>query len=153
MTLKFQTQLTISVIFILLATDARPSDSGSDFVSLNPADLQFKPVPGSPGASYVALLGDPDTSGTYVMRYRIPAGQLVPPHSHDQDRHITVISGTWAFGTGASHDCEDTVPMEPGSYIFHPKDAVHFDGSCTAEPIEVQVIGTGPVKTTWLQVE
>jgi hypothetical protein len=109
--------------------------------------ITFQPAPGLPGASYAVLFGDPSAPGTYVMRYRIPAGQLVPPHFHDQDRHITVIAGPWAFGTGTSQRCEDTVPMPAGSYVFHPSGAAHFDGSCTDAAIEVQVIGEGPVGT------
>ncbi len=121
----------------------------TEFLGLSPADLSFEAVPELPGASFARLLGDPEKPGLYVMRYRIPAGQLVPPHHHNEDRHITVISGSWAFGTGHSHRCEDTRPMPPGSYVFHPKGAVHFDGSCSSEPIEVQVIGVGPVNTVW----
>ena len=129
---------------------AQDPDGNPGFVNLAPADLEFKPIPGMRGASLANPVGDPAGHGPYVMRYRIPAGELVPPHYHDQDRHITVIAGTWAFGTGESNDCKDTVPMPPGSYVFHPKGAVHFDGSCTELPIEVQVIGVGPVKTTWM---
>ena len=40
--------------------------------------------------------------------------------------------------------------MDPGAYVFHPKGAVHFDGSCVDETVEVQIIGRGPVNTTWV---
>ena len=123
------------------------------FVSFAPDDVRFEAVEVLPGASQAFLVGDPSREGPYVMRYRIPAGQLVPPHHHDRDRHITVISGVWAFGTGDSMSCEDTRPMPPGSYVFHPRGAVHFDGSCTDQPIEVQVIGTGPVNTIFADRE
>ena len=73
---------------------------------------------------------------------------LIPPHKHNQDRHVTVISGTWAFGKGTSGQCGDALPMAPGSYVFHPRNAMHYDGSCTEQPVEVQVIGYGPVDTT-----
>ena len=132
---------------------AQSPDASAGFVNLAPDDLVFEPDPGIPGASHVTLLGDPAQEGFYVIRYRIPAGVLVPPHYHDQDRHITVMAGIWAFGTGDSYTCEDTVPMPPGSYVFHPKGAVHFDGSCTDDPIEVQIVGMGPVKTVWLSEE
>ncbi|MEH6609929.1 MAG: cupin domain-containing protein [Halioglobus sp.] len=141
--------LGIACSFTHIALAQNP-DKHTGFVNLEPADLEFEMIPGITGASQATLLGDPAKKGVYVMRYRIPAGQLVPPHHHDQDRHITVIAGTWAFGTGDSNECENTVPMPPGSYVFHPKDAVHFDGSCTSVPIEVQVIGVGPVQTIWL---
>ena len=129
------------------AAQTNESSPAPGFVNLAPEELIFQPAPGLPGASYAVLFGDPSEPGTYVMRYRIPAGQLVPPHFHDQDRHITVIAGPWAFGTGTSQGCEATVPMPAGSYVFHPSGAAHFDGSCTDAPIEVQVIGEGPVGT------
>jgi quercetin dioxygenase-like cupin family protein len=146
------TKSLAAVVFAaaVFATVALQADEVPGFVNLAPDELEFRPMPGNPGASFATLKGDPSEAGPYVMRYRVPAGQLVPPHYHDQDRHITVMAGTWAFGTGESYDCDDTVPMPPGSYVFHPRGAVHFDGSCTDEPIEVQIIGMGPVETFWL---
>ena len=97
------------------------------------------------------LSGDPDEAGIYVFRLKIPPGLTFPPHHHDQDRYVTVISGVWAFGTGYSGKCEDTIPLTAGAYVVHPKGAVHFDGACGEEAVEVQIIGRGPVKTTWVE--
>lgn len=144
---------TIGCAGIVLTAAAQQAGESSEFVNLAPDEIVFESMPGNAGASFATLFGDPSKEGTYVMRYRVPAGQLVAPHYHDQDRHITVMSGEWAFGTGDSHDCADTVPMPAGSYIFHPKGATHFDGSCTDEPIEVQIIGQGPVDTIWVNDE
>jgi hypothetical protein len=36
---------------------------------------------------------------------------------------------------------------------MHPKGAVHYDGSCNGEPVIVQIIGMGPVNTTWLETD
>jgi len=85
----------------------------------------------------------------FASRY-LP-GRTFPPHHHDQDRYITVISGVWAFGKGYSGECEDTVPLTTGAYVMHPKGAVHFDGACGEDVVEVQIIGRGPVKTTWIE--
>ena len=117
------------------------------FIHLQPAEVQFASNPDNPSVSSAALSGDPATEGIYVIRLRVGAGVTFPPHYHDQDRHITVISGTWAFGTGDSGKCEDTLPLMAGSYVMHPKGAVHFDGSCGTEPVELQIIGLGPVNT------
>ncbi len=117
-----------------------------DFQSHQASDMEFVAMPSIPGASYALLFGHPNEQGPYVMRYRVPANTLMAAHYHDQDRHVTVISGTWAFGKGKSGACADTEAMAPGSYVFHPAGQAHFDGSCTDEPIEVQVIGEGPVK-------
>ena len=129
------------------ATTALADDAATAFIDVQANEVSYEPDPDYPELGYAALSGDPAKAGVYVIRLRIPPGLTFPPHYHDQDRHITVISGVWAFGKGRSGSCEDTVPMPAGSYVMHPKGAIHFDGACGNEPVEVQIIGTGPVKT------
>lgn len=114
-------------------------------------DVPYESDPDIPGLGYAVLSGDPDEEGTYVIRLKIPPGLTFLPHHHNQDRHVTVISGIWAFGTGHSGKCEDTIPLASGAYVLHPKGAVHFDGACGEAPVEVQITGLGPVKTTWVE--
>ena len=128
---------------------AQSEEAVAEFVYLQPADVTFEQDPATPGLAYAELSGSPEEEGVYVIRLRIsPGTKLFRPHFHDQDRFITVISGTWAFGRGDSGKCEDTIPLTAGSYVMHPKGAVHFDGSCGNDTVEVQIIGRGPVKTT-----
>lgn len=129
---------------------ARSDESISGFVHLEAADVPYEPSAEIPELGVAVLSGDPDEPGIYVLRLRIPPGLTFPPHYHDQDRYVTVISGVWAFGKGGSGRCEDTVPLQAGAYVMHPKGAVHFDGSCGVAPVEVQIIGQGPVQTTWI---
>lgn len=143
--------LLFSLIAASFTTTAQSDEAITGFVHFQAADVPYEPDPEIPELGYVVLSGDPDEAGTYVIRLKIPPGlALFPAHSHDQDRFITVISGTWAFGRGDSGKCEDTVPLTAGAYVMHPKGAVHFDGSCGQETVEVQIIGQGPVKTTWI---
>jgi len=127
---------------------AQDGDSIADFVHFRSGDIPYEADPDIPGLGYAILSGDPAKDGVYVLRLKIPPGHTFPPHYHDQDRHVTVIAGVWAFGTGHSGKCEDTTPLEAGAYVMHPKGAVHFDGSCGEETVEVQIIGKGPAKTT-----
>jgi len=122
----------------------------SGFINLQAIDVPFEAFPDVEGLRFAVLSGDPKSAGMYVIRLRISPGLTFPPHYHDQDRHVTVISGVWAFGTGYSGKCEDTVPLTAGAYVMHPKGAAHFDGACGEEPVEVQIIGLGPVTTTWV---
>jgi hypothetical protein len=39
------------------------------------------------------------------------------------------------------------IPMKAGSYVFHPANGHHFDGTKNEEAM-VQIIGMGPVTTT-----
>ena len=134
------------------AVTAHSHDTSSGFVHFQAIDIPYQAVPEIPGLDYAVLSGDPDKEGVYVIRLKISPGLTFPPHHHDQDRHVTVISGVWAFGTGLSGKCEDTTPLTAGAYVLHPKGAVHFDGACGEEPVEVQIIGLGPVKTMWIEL-
>ena len=142
--------LLCSLIFSSSANTTPTDESIFGFVHFEAADIPYEAVPDIPELGHVVLSGDPGEAGIYVVRLKIPPGRTFPPHHHDQDRYITVISGVWAFGKGYSGKCEDTIPLTVGAYVMHPKGAVHFDGSCGEEIVEVQIIGRGPVKTTWI---
>ncbi len=142
--------LLCSLVFSSSANTTPTDELISGFVHFEAADIPYEAVPDIPELGYVVLSGDPEEAGIYVVRLKIPPGRTFPPHHHDQDRYITVISGVWAFGKGYSGKCEDTIPLTAGAYVMHPKGAVHFDGSCGEEIVEVQIIGRGPVKTTWI---
>ncbi len=126
--------------------------TGADFIWLQKDDVELVPRPGGFNARHNIIVGDPSEEGIYVMRIEFGANATSPPHFHDQDRFITVISGEWGFGRGASGDCAKTIPMTEGAFIMHPKGAVHYDGSCNGEPVVVQIIGMGPVTTTRVEV-
>jgi quercetin dioxygenase-like cupin family protein len=95
----------------------------------------------------IALQGDPNAAGFYIIRIRFPAGSSSRPHSHDQDRFITVIQGTWYAGRSAKYDMNDTVAIKAGGFMKHPAGAVHFDGA-KDDAVIVEIRGMGPVKTT-----
>jgi quercetin dioxygenase-like cupin family protein len=143
--------LLCSLIMASSANSAPNHESSSGFVHLQAVDVPYEASPDKPGLRYAVLSGNPSEAGIYVLRLKIPPGLIFPPHHHDQDRHVTVISGVWAFGTGYSGKCEDAIPLTAGAYVMHPKGAVHFDGACGEESVEVQIIGRGPVKTTWIE--
>lgn len=121
------------------------------FFYVKVADVSFYDVEDSPGLGYAVLHGDPAKEGVYTIRVRIPPGTVFPPHFHDKDRHVTVLSGVWSFGAGKSGDCSKAIELRAGAYALHPKGAVHYDGACTSRFAEIQITGAGPVNTTWLE--
>lgn len=145
----------IQVVLLLVFFAVLPGGSAhaDTFIHLADADVDYRFSPENPNVGRATLAGDPSKPGIYVVRLWLKPGVTVPPHYHDQDRHVTVISGTWAFGKGESGDCSEASPMPAGSYVFHPKGAVHYDGSCLGEEVIVQIIGQGPVKTVWVDTE
>jgi quercetin dioxygenase-like cupin family protein len=122
------------------------SAQGDDgFVRLTPEDIAWRSGT-TPGTSVAVLAGNPEAEGFYLIRVKFPPGQSSPPHYHPNDRHVTVISGTWYTGTGGDYDMQATVPLGPGSYMKHPAGAVHFDGA-KDEEVVVEIKGLGPAQT------
>lgn len=136
--------LAFAVPFLVAA------EASEEFIALNSDEIAFQAAPGIEGVTFALLRGNPEEEGIYVMRARFEPGTLSKPHYHDQDRHIMVVSGTWVFGTDASGTCEGTKPLHAGAFGFHPKGAIHFDGSCGDVPAVVEITGMGPVKNFWV---
>jgi quercetin dioxygenase-like cupin family protein len=118
-----------------------------DFLKITDAEIAWKERPG--GVKSAVLFGDPAKEGMYVVRNIFPPGVMSAPHTHDKDRFVTVIRGTWNAGTSANWEYKETVALPAGSFMFHPAGGVHFDGSAKDE-VEVQIIGMGPVSTDYL---
>jgi quercetin dioxygenase-like cupin family protein len=115
------------------------------FVRITPADVHWQDIPGGHGAQMATLLGDPSKpGGTYVIRVKFPPHLMDSPHWHPHDRYVTVLEGTWYTGTGETFDPARAVPLKPGSLMFHPAKASHWDGSAGI----VQITGEGPGTTT-----
>lgn len=143
--------MTACVAILLAAAGTLAQDSGPGFIFLQKDEIRLDSGMAGLDVRVKVLVGDPGEAGIYAMRIEFGAGVTSPPHYHDQDRFVTVISGVWGFGRGDSADCDETVPLTEGAFGMHPKGAVHYDGSCNGEPVVVQIIGMGPVNTTWLE--
>jgi len=143
---------TVAVTLLGLVALGATADAGSagsaEFVRLTPEQIHWQDVPGSFGGQIATIAGDPNGHGLYVQRVRFPAHVMDRPHWHPGDRYVTVIKGTWYAGTGPSFDPAQAVPLKPGSYMFHPAKALHWDGSNSDEEVIVQIVGLGPVETT-----
>jgi hypothetical protein len=104
--------------------------------------IEWKGRPGS-GSQSAILFGDPSKPGLYVQLLRRGPNNWSQPHSHPNDRFITVLAGTMWIGTGAKFDTENTVPLKPGSYVRDIANQMHFDGS-KADGLTIEIVGIGP---------
>ena len=138
------------LMWLLCATlvSAASGESGAGFVRLSPEQISWQDIPGGHGAQVATLAGDPAGHGIYVQRVRFPPHVMDRPHWHPNDRHVTVLKGTWYAGTGDTFDPSKAAPMRPGSYMLHPGRALHWDGSNSDEEVIVQIVGLGPADTT-----
>ena len=137
----------ISLLMILSLTAAAEGDG---FVVVKPGDIQWREAPNMPGLSGTILAGDPSKPGPYVLRGRFAPGFINPPHRHDQDRFVVVISGTWYVGRGEKLDLDAMEALPPGSFMKHPAGGAHYDGAKDGEVI-VQISGVGPVATEYIK--
>lgn len=94
------------------------------------------------------LSGHPDSAGKpFVIRIRELPGTIVPPHTHPVDEHITIVQGTWFFGTGTQFDSTALRKLPTGSYAFAPAGTTMF--AYAPELTIVQVHGMGPFRIHW----
>ena len=120
---------------------------------LNPAAISIKPpadikwTTNANGNSQAILFGDPSKPGLYVVLTKWAPHSMSRPHSHPNDRYITVLSGTWWVGTGNTYDPDKTVAVKAGSFVIHYGKELHYDGAKDEETV-LQIVGMGPANST-----
>ncbi|MDX8127671.1 MULTISPECIES: cupin domain-containing protein [Methylomonas] len=99
------------------------------------------------GSESAVLVGDPSKPGLYVVLNKWKAHHNSKPHSHPNDRFITVISGTWWVGTGTDYDPTHLQAVPAGSFVTHYGNEIHYDGAKDEDTI-LQIVGIGPATST-----
>ena len=137
---------TLAIALAALApTPARARDpSHTDpIMAVVPADLKWedaKSIP--PGAKFAMIEGPSNEPVPYIVRVKFPADYQVPAHWHPATERVTVISGTFNFGTGEKLDKEKTKALSPGSTVIIQPKTNHF--AWTSEETVIQLHGVGP---------
>ena len=101
-----------------------------------------------PGCKYVVLEGDPAKEGYFAMRLKLPAGYKIPPHTHPNVERVTILSGTFNLGTGATFDSKSGEALRAGSYFAMPTGMQHF--AWTDDEVELQLATIGPWGITYV---
>jgi hypothetical protein len=144
---KGQARCALAIVAgLMLQGAAAARQEAPGFVRVNPENIKWVDIPGGLGAQNAVIEGDPSKPGIYVVRQRFPRGVMSRPHTHSQDRHAIVISGTWWTGTGGDFRPDATLPVRPGGYMKHPAGGAHFDGA-KDEDVVLQIMGMGPVNS------
>lgn len=136
--------LALAALGLGAAAPFMAAEDEQGFVRVRPEEIVYEKRASGPDIAVIA--GDPQKEGFYIVRARFAPGVMSEPHYHPNDRHVTVISGTWYTGTGTKFDRDATVPLPAGSYMLHPAGAVHYDGAKDREVI-VEIKGMGPAPT------
>jgi quercetin dioxygenase-like cupin family protein len=83
-----------------------------------------------------------------VLRLKLPAGFVIPPHRHSKDELVTVISGGFAVASGEQVDRASFKPLPAGSFVHLPAGMPHH-ARADGETI-VQINGVGPFDVTYV---
>ena len=127
--LRRQLHLGLAISILVLIGSVQASD-------LDPAACTYK-LPNQinwvdsqdGGSAHANLYGDPSKPGLYIYLQKWRAHHMSRPHSHPNDRFITVISGTWWVGTGSKFDPDSMVAMPAGTFVTHFGKQFHYDGA------------------------
>jgi quercetin dioxygenase-like cupin family protein len=111
---------------------------------VTPAEIQWEPAPAvlPAGAQGAVLFGDPTKDGLFAMRFKLPTGYRVAPHTLSKVGTFTVISGTFRIGMGEKADPSKARTMPAGSFIALAPGTPHFVS--VDEETVVQLNNIGP---------
>ncbi|WP_299822583.1 cupin domain-containing protein [uncultured Jannaschia sp.] len=127
----------------LLAQDAHHKIVAADDVAFGEGPPHLPP-----GIGLVVMAGKPSEPGLYVLRLKFPAGMEIPPHTHPEDEHVTVLSGGFGIGMGETLDRDAAPMMGPGSFFQMPANMAHY--AWAEEETVVQLTGTGPFQINYV---
>lgn len=135
---------------VVLCGLAMAQEAKSTHVQVAPKDIKWGDPPPvfEKWMSFAVVSGDPGKSGLYVVRAKVPAGYKIMPHWHPTDEHVTVLSGTMAFGMGESFDKASMKEVPAGGYALLPAEMRHYAMAKTAATIQVH--GQGPFILTYV---
>ena len=94
------------------------------------------------GAKLAVLVGDPSKPEPFTVRLQMPDGYKIAPHTHPNDEHVTVLSGTFRAAMGSKWDDKALTDFAPGSYANMAATMPHY--AMAKGTTVVQVHGFGP---------
>ena len=115
-----------------------------------PDALRWEGPPPIPALKAAWVLGAEQKPGPYILRVRLAASGLIPPHTHPDQRNTTVLSGTIYVGFGETFDADKVVVIPTGAVYVAPAEVPHYiwakDGNA-----EYQEAGVGLTATVMLK--
>ncbi len=134
--------LAASLFFLIPTQAAEPDPKIISYVL--PDKIPWKV---GKNADTANLEGDPSKPGIYIQMIRWHPGNMSRPHTHNTDRFVRVLSGTWYMGWGPKYDPPSTFGVKEGTYVVHHANEIHYDGAKDEECV-LYIVGMGPLVTT-----
>ena len=95
------------------------------------------------------VVGQPSEPGPYTIRVKVPHGEKLMPHKHQEDRVYTVISGIFYIGLGDQFDASKLEAYPTGAVVILPGNTPHFHWAKSSEYVtQVTAMGTFQLSTS-----
>ncbi len=122
----------------------------ADYTAVMSKDIKWVDAPSiGPGAKSAVIDGDPKSTGSFVMRLKLPPKTKIRTHTHPADENVTVLSGTLYFAAADKFDAKTARAFGPGSYFSIGKGKPMFAYTSDKETV-IQLNGNGPWGITYL---
>ena len=146
MTMRRSIRLALVAMLFIGLGSVKAADLDPKAIKIQlPKDIKWVASPS--GSEQAVLFGDPSKPGLYIVLTKWTPHHNSRPHSHPNDRYITVLSGTWWVNTGPKYDPDGMKPIPAGSYVVHYGNQIHYDGARDGEVV-LQIVGMGPANST-----
>ena len=144
--MRYATLCLASCLTTMLCAADRSLLAAEPSMALYPAPSALKWMPVPPvlpkGAKITVLSGDPNTTGNFIIRLKLPANYVIPAHHHPTTENVTILSGTLYAGMGDKLDRSASKPFVAGGFAGLPAEMNHF--AWTKAPAVIQVEAEGP---------
>ena len=115
-----------------------------------PETLHWIDKPGGLPLQATWVLGAEVKPEPYLIRVKLASGGRIPPHTHPDVRHTTVLSGTLYVGFGATFDASRLVAIPTSAVYVAPAGGSHFL-EARSGAVTYQETGVGPTGTMWIK--
>ena len=142
--------LLFLAVFLSTASAFAQGLPNKSFGAINQENIKWLPFAAFPPQARLAVLvGNPKLPGVYLTRVKVPAGVVLMPHIHPEDRIYTVISGVFYIGLGTRFDASKLKAYAPGSVIVLPGNTPHFHWARSGEYV-TQISAYGPLGISYI---
>jgi quercetin dioxygenase-like cupin family protein len=143
----------IGIVFFSVHHTHSQSLSKDKLGFIHNENMVWKSFPAFPGNVKLAtLVGEPSKNEPFIVRVKVPEGEIIMPHKHPEDRIYTVISGVFYIGIGENYDESRLTAYPPGTVLTLPGGTPHFHFAKSGEYI-TQVNAIGPLGLHYIHNE
>lgn len=113
------------------------------FHAVKPDEIAWKEIRKSPPLFRAMIHGEQEKAGSFTFRVRAAAGHRLLPHTHPDERVITVLEGVYWSAMGDTWDESKLIAFPAGSFYVVPAGVPHFSAVLEGETT-FQESGIGP---------